>query len=81
MKAQMSEAEQRQAVRDYERTNEMVTGTAYYGSSGPEGGQTLIGRARMAQARQHADQPLDDLDRQLIERYPDRIPMTTEVTS
>ncbi|MCU1488263.1 MAG: hypothetical protein JWN67_5009 [Actinomycetia bacterium] len=76
-----SEAEQWAAVAAYEKTNDLVPGTAFHGSSDPEGGQSFEGRARMAQARHHADQPLDMIDRQALERFPDHIPMTTEVPS
>lgn len=61
---------QRGEVRDYERANGIVRGTAQHGGDnrGPAGGQDWEGRARMAEARAASGSPLDALDRQAIER-------------
>ena len=63
-------ARQRAEVRDYERANGVVPGTAQHRGDGrgPEGGQDWAGRARMADARRAAGVPLDDLDRIALER-------------
>ena len=60
--------EQRKELAAYELANGIVPGTAVFRDDRPTGGTTWEGKARMAQARVAAGVPLNDVDRQALDR-------------
>lgn len=61
---------QRAQCRTHELAADLVPGTAGHNGHHAIGGQEWVGRARMADARRHAGIPLDNVDRDALNRHP-----------